>query len=133
MREISINMFAVLGAAIAKIIIGALWYSFILFLKDWLELSGITEEQMKQGMIKVLVVEFIGSCLMVFVLAHAIRYEGATSMLEGMAVGFFNWLGFVVVVIISNVIYERKPFKLYLLNNGYLLLSFLVMSVILAL
>ncbi|OLC70784.1 MAG: hypothetical protein AUH87_03975 [Deltaproteobacteria bacterium 13_1_40CM_4_54_4] len=35
MREIPINMFAVLGAAIAKIIIGALWYYPILFLKDW--------------------------------------------------------------------------------------------------
>src|SRR5437899_10649202 len=56
MREIPINMFAVLGAAIAKIIIGALWYSPILFLKDWLELSGITEEQMKQGMIKALAI-----------------------------------------------------------------------------
>ena len=133
MREIPINMFAVLGAAIAKIIIGALWYSPILFLKDWLELSGITEEQMKQGMIKALAVEFIGSCLMAFVLAHAIRYEGVTSTLEGMAVGFFNWLGFVAVVTIGNVTYERKPFKLYLLNNGYLLLSLLVMSAILAL
>jgi hypothetical protein len=45
MREIPINMFAVLGAAIAKIIIGALWYSPILFLKDWLELPGLQKNR----------------------------------------------------------------------------------------
>jgi len=49
-----------------------------------------------------------------------------------MAVGFFNWLGFVAVVTIGTVTYLRKPFQLFLIQNGYLLLSLLAMGAILA-
>ncbi len=132
MREIPIHFFAILAAAVAKMVIGALWYSPALFLKSWFKLSGITEQQMKEGMAKALAVEFVGSLLMAFVLVHAIRYAEATTVPQGMAVGFFNWLGFVAVVTIGNVTYQRKPFKLFLLINGYLLISLLVMGAILA-
>ena len=132
MREIPIHFVAILGAAVVKMAIGALWYSRALFLNSWLKLSGVTEEQMKEGMAKALVVEFIGSLLMAFVLVHAIRYAGAESAAQGMAVGFFNWLGFVAVVTIGIVTYQRKPFSLFLLQNGYLLISLLAMGAILA-
>ena len=112
--------------------IGALWYSPALFLSQWNKLSGVSEKQMKDGMAAALAVEFVGSLLMAFVLVHAIRYAGATTATQGMAVGFFNWLGFVAVVTIGAVTYERKPFKLFLLINGYLLISLLVMGAILA-
>ena len=36
------------------------------------------------------------------------------------------------MVTIGNVTYERKPFKLFLLMNGCLLISLLVMGAILA-
>jgi hypothetical protein len=132
MREIPIHFFAILGAAAAKMVIGALWYSPALFLNTWLKVSGVTEEQMKEGMAKALAVEFVGSLLMAFVLVHAVRYAGATTAPQGVAVGFFNWLGFVAVVTIGTVTYDRKPFKLFLLINGYLLTSLLVMGAILA-
>ena len=132
MREIPIHFFPILVAAIAKMAIGALWYSPALFLRPWFNLSGVTEKQMKEGMAKALAVEFVGSLLMAFVLVHAIRYAGASTVSQGMAVGSFSWLGFVAVVTIGNVTYERKPFKLFLLINGYLLISLLVMGAILA-
>jgi hypothetical protein len=45
-----------------------------------------------------------------------------------MAVGFWTWLGFVAVSTIGTVTFERKPS----LNNGYTLLSLLMMGAILA-
>lgn len=132
MREIPIHFFAIFTAAAAKMLIGALWYSPALFLNTWLRVSGITEEQMKAGMGRALAVEFVGSLIMAFVLAHAVRYAGATTAPQGIAVGFFNWLGFVAVVTIGSVTYQRRPFKLFLLINGYLLFSLLVMGAILA-
>ena len=131
MPGIPVHFVAILGAALAKMAIGALWYSPALFLKPWHKLSGVTEEQMKEGMTRALIVEFVGSLVMAFVLVHAIRYAGATTVAQGMAVGFFNWLGFVAVVTIGIVTYQRKPFGLFLLQNGYLLISLLVMSAIL--
>ena len=132
MQEVSIHLFPVLVAAIARMVIGAVWYSPALFLKRWHKLTGVTQKQMKAGMPKALAVDFVGSLLMAFVLVHAIRFSYATTPLQGLAVGFFNWLGFVAVATIGSVTYEGKPFKLFLLNNGYLLLSLLAMSAILA-
>lgn len=132
MREIPFHFYAILTAAAAKMLIGALWYSPALFLNTWFSVVSVTPEQMKDGMGKALAVETIGSLIMAFVLVHAVRYAGATTAFQGMAVGFFNWLGFVAVVTIGNVTYERKPFKLFLLINGYLLFSLLVMGAILA-
>jgi hypothetical protein len=128
----SISFFAILGAAIAKMVLGALWYSPVLFVRPWQRMTGITDEQMKAGMAKALVVDFIGSLVMAFVLAHVIRYAGATTVLEGLAVGFWCWLGFVAVATVTTVTYERKPFNLFLLSNGYLLIALLAMGAILA-
>jgi len=132
MREIPIHFFALLTATAAKMLVGALWYSPALFLNTWRRVAGVTPEQMKEGMGRALAVEFIGSLIMAFVLVHAVRYAGATTAFQGMAVGFFNWLGFVAVVTIGSVTYQRKPFELFLLINGYLLISLLVMGAILA-
>jgi uncharacterized protein DUF1761 len=132
MRGIPIHFFAILGAAIAKMVLGALWYSPVLFVRPWQRMTGITDEQMKAGMAKALVVDFIGSLVMAFVLAHVIRYAGATTVLEGLAVGFWCWLGFVAVATVTTVTYERKPFNLFLLSNGYLLIALLAMGAILA-
>jgi len=132
MREIPLHFLPILGAALAKMALGALWYSPALFLETWYRVSGVTEEEMKAGMAKALVVEFVGSLIMAFVLLHAVRYAGAQTALQGMAVGFFNWLGFVAVVTIGVVTYQRKPFSMFLLQNGYLLLALLIMGAVLA-
>ncbi|HEX9445955.1 MAG TPA: DUF1761 domain-containing protein [Candidatus Binatia bacterium] len=133
MREIPLSFLPVLAAAGAKMALGALWYSPLLFLDRWHRASGVTEKEMKEGMARALAVELAGSLIMAFVLLHAVRYAGAETALQGMAVGFFNWLGFVAVVTIGVVTYQRKPFALFLLQNGYLLLSLLAMGAILAL
>lgn len=132
MREIPIHFFGIVIAAVAKMVIGALWYSPALFLNTWFRVSSVTEEQMKAGMVRALAVEFVGSLIMAFVLVHAVRYAGAATPLQGMAVGFLNWLGFVAVVTIGSVTYQRRPFGLFLLINGYLLISLVVMGAILA-
>jgi hypothetical protein len=132
MRAIPIHFFAILAAAVAKIALGALWYSPVLFIKPWQRLTGITEERMKAGLGKALVADIIGSVVMAFVLAHFVRYAEATTALQGLVIGFFCWLGFVSVATINTVTYERKPVALFLLNNGYLLISLLVMGAILA-
>lgn len=132
MREIPIHFVPILAAAIVRMAIGALWYSPALFLPAWHRVSGVSEAEMKSGMARAVTIDFIGSLIMAFVLLHAVKYAGAESAVQGMAVGFFNWLGFIAVVTIGTVTYLRKPFQLFLVQNGYLLLSLLAMGAILA-
>ena len=67
MAQPAINYLAVLVSAIIGMIIGALWYSPLLFGKLWMKLSGMTEKQLneakKKGMGKMYLVAFIGVLL----------------------------------------------------------------------
>jgi hypothetical protein len=57
---------------------------------------------MRGGMAKSLAIWIAGSFVMALVLVHAIRYAGATGPARGAAVGFFNWLGFVFIVMLEE-------------------------------
>ena len=132
MQEITINWLALIVAVLLRMALGAVWFSPLLFLKPWLAVSGVSEAQMKEGMPKALAVDLVGTVIMAFVLVHAVKYAGAQGVGQGAAVGFFNWLGFVAVVTLSGTIHEHRPLKLWLIANGYLLLSLLIMGAILA-
>lgn len=132
MLDIPVHFAPLLAAALTRMIIGALWYSPILFLRAWHRVSGVSEAQMNAGIVRAVAIDLIGSVVMAFVLLHAVKYAGAATAAQGMAVAFFNWLGFVAVVTIGTVTYLQKPFQLFLIQNGYLLLSLLAMGAILA-
>lgn len=132
MKEIPINWWAILVAAAIRIVLGAIWYSPFLFAGAWQRLSGIGEAEMKARLPKALAVDIVGSLIMAFVLVHAVVYAGAATVGQGVAVGFFNWLGFIAVTMLGLVFYENRPFKLFLINNGFLLLSLLIMGAVLA-
>jgi hypothetical protein len=132
MQEFPINWLAILAAVIIKQAIGAFWYSPALFGPSWCKLTGVSEAAMKAGLVKALIPDVIGSAVMAFVLVHAVHYAGAHDWAQGAAVGFFNWLGFVAVATLGSVTFEKRPLKLYTINNGYLLLALLLMGTVLA-
>jgi hypothetical protein len=132
MGEISFHGFAMLGAVVSRVVLGALWYSPVLFLKPWMRMTGITAEQMKQGMGKKIAFDVIGSLLMAFAMYHTIRFAHVTSVHWGLALGFLNWLGFIAVATISTVTYEKRPAGLFWLHNGYNLISLMIMGAIIA-
>lgn len=132
--EYSINYLAVLVAGIANMVIGFLWYGPV-FGKVWISLAGFTEEKMKEakekGMMKSYVVALLGSLVTAYVLAHFALRWGATGVGGAFELAFWIWLGFIVTTLLSSVLWEGKPVKLYLLNVFYYLVSFFVMAVIL--
>jgi Protein of unknown function (DUF1761) len=132
MREIAINWLALVVAVLVRMALGAAWFSPPLFLKPWLAASGMSEAQMKAGMPKALTFDLVGTIVMAFVLVHAVKYAGAQGIAQGATVGFLNWLGFVAVTTLSATLHEHRPFKLWLINNGYQLVALLIMGAILA-
>lgn len=140
MIEVSINYWVILGAAVASMTLGALWYG-PLFGKQWIAYMGWTHEQLQAmkkrgGMTKLYAIAFVGSLVMSFVLANAVVFVGvythATGIYAGLMAGFWGWLGFVAPVTLGAVLWEGKSWRLWILNNGYNLLSLLLMGTILA-
>ena len=132
MPDVDINLWAVLLAALVNIVIGSLWYSKPLFGKAWSKLVGLSDEQMKSGATTAYIGAIVYALVLSYVLAHAVQYVGAETISEGLMTGFWAWFGFVATTSLAPVLFEKKPMKWYLISNGYNLVSFLLMGLILA-
>jgi len=131
--DVPVNYLAVVVVALVNYAIGSLWYG-VLFRKPWQRLAGMSE--MKVSAVSV-IVALVGAFFTSYILAHAVIFAGTYMKTSGVGLGlttgFFNWLGFIAPVTIGVVIYEKKPFMYWVLNNAYWLISLLVMGVILSL
>lgn len=136
---VPVNYIAVFAAAVVSMIIGYLWYGPV-FGKPWMKEMGFTKEKMdaamKKGMAKTYGFMFVGSLVMSYVLAHstvfAASYLKMTGAPAGLMSGFWNWLGFVAPVTLGSLLWENKSWKLWLLNNGYYLVTLMAMGTVLA-
>lgn len=140
MIEVPINYLAVIVAAVATMVIGFLWYG-PLFGKQWSRLMGwgeMTPEKMKEMQKKAVpgyAIQFIGALFMAYVLAHVLVFSNAYFNVSGVAVGieagFWSWLGFIAPVTVGSILWEGKPFTLWLINAGYFLVNLLMIGAIL--
>ena len=132
---VDVNFVAVLVAAIVSMIIGALWYSPLLFGKLWMRLSNITAKQLAAAKKKNMTAQYIGQfvlCLVTaYVLTHFLAYVGATSVSDAVQLGFWIWLGFVGPVTMGMVLWMGKSFKLFLLDSAHNLVTLLAMGIVL--
>ncbi|HRH55712.1 MAG TPA: DUF1761 domain-containing protein [Candidatus Paceibacterota bacterium] len=137
--EVVINYWAVLVAAVAAVVLGAMWYG-PLFGKQWMRLAGIQmpgemTKSMEQAMIRSYVIQLISVLIMAFVLAHVLYFASAITDLEGVIAAITSaiwvWLGFVVPVTLGPVLWETRPWKYWFITSGYYLVALCVMSAIL--
>lgn len=130
---VPINYLAVVVAGLVSYIIAYLWYGPV-FGKTWLKLTGLKE--MKPGPAGI-VIGIIGVLLISYVLDHALifaaDYTKMAGIGAGLMAGFFNWIGFFAPVTVYGVIYEKRSWTLWILDNAYWLISLLIMGIILAL
>jgi len=128
----SINVWAVLVAALSAFIVGWLWYG-VLFGKLWMKLNGFTEEMLRDGkgmsMPLVMIINYIATVLAAFAIAMFIG--SAADMHFGIFAGFMIALFWIGTSRLNDVLYERQPFKLYLINLGYNLVIYIIMGAVL--
>ncbi len=127
------NLLTVLVAAIAATVIGALWYG-PLFGKKWMALSKIQKKDvvaMKKNAGQSYAIMFVGTLVTAFVLSQFIDWTDSLSAGLGALVGFWAWLGFIATTTLGSVLWEGKPWSLWVLNASYQLVSALTMGVIL--
>jgi hypothetical protein len=123
-----INYFAVIVAGIVHMATGLLWFNAKLFGKQWTELTKQELKPAKQW----IVAGIIGHQMIAFVLAVVIYLAHATTVLEGMAVAIIIWLGFVVTLETGELIWEKIPFKLFIIRIGNHLIALSFAGIILA-
>ncbi len=120
-------MISVLLAGVVYWILGALWYSQLMFGKNWMKLADVKEEKHSP---MAFILGIIFSILTAHVLAYVIKMLGITSLIPTLKVSFLMWFGFIATTGMNPVLYEKKSFKLYIINSGYALVGFFAMATI---
>ena len=135
MAAIQVNLAGVLVCSFITFILGALWYSPLLFGKKWMELIGKTSEELKQGSNPMTyVMAFVLGFMTNFSLAFVINLSKVTLVYDGALVGAMCWIGFAgATSYTSQVITAQRPPALWSLDSGCNLISFLISGAILTL
>jgi hypothetical protein len=122
-----------LVAAIAAFMLGALWYSPVLFAKQWMAahaLSMTDVAEMQKGAPKAYGVSFVCFLLMAHIVAWLAHLTGATGWKYGLHLGFILWLGFGLTLTTIAWAYSNKKFATVVIDAGYQLAYLLIMGVI---
>lgn len=130
MENIYINHLAVLVCALMSLVIGAFWWSPLLFAKSWQRENGLTDEQLANA-------NPLKNFGLSFVLAYVMSYNLAfflgspeTNWQWGLAAGLLTsiWVAGMFIVI---ALFEQRSFKYVAINCGYMVVYFAVIGSIL--
>ncbi len=128
----AINFPGVFMMALFLWILGAIWFSPLLFAKPWSAMIGRPMGEKPKGVVHGMISSFIGDVLLALVLDHIILWSGANNFPHGALLGFIAWLGLIAGVLYPQRIYEGRPFGYFAIVAGYWLIGIVVATGILA-
>ncbi|HXH26593.1 MAG TPA: DUF1761 domain-containing protein [Candidatus Acidoferrum sp.] len=106
-----VSLWGVLLAALSAMIIGTVWYSPMLFGREWEKAIGLKDKDMKKRMLTSMVVLIGVSLLTAYILAHFILfardYFGGDPLIVGTVTAFWVWLGFGLTTIWHTAFLSR--------------------------
>jgi RsiW-degrading membrane proteinase PrsW (M82 family) len=125
----NINWLAVLVAWVVHVVISLAWYQPIFFGKAWVRLSGKEMKPAKQW----IPVGFVAHLVAVIALAVIVNLANATTAWEGILLGLLVSIGFIGAILAGELVWEKIPFKLFLIRVGDQILTLSLAGVIFAL
>jgi hypothetical protein len=131
----NVHWLAVLAGAAAYWVLGALWYSPMLFAKPWVKMNGLKTDDpdAKKGM----GLMFGGSFVLMFVASTGLAL--LLQLLPGAGVMQAAKLGLLVSVCFSftsnaiSYLYTRKPAGLYAIDGGYHVVGSMLAAIVIKL
>lgn len=122
---------AIVASGFVAVLLGMIWYHPKIFGSAWARLSGITpemQERAKKRMPLMAIFGFIAALIVAYVMTYVSAAWGFYNWIGGLQLGFWCWAGFVAPTMLGMVLWEMKPFRLYLINALYWLLTLIIMA-----
>ncbi len=127
-----INWLAIAAAAFAWFLLGALWYSKLLFANVWIADTkvDVSDPNASKGMAVIMLSAFIFMLLTAFALS-VLRYRLDTEgWMGGLKAGAMTGLCFGTAAISISYFFEKRPFRLHLINAGYTIIGNILVGII---
>lgn len=134
--EVEVNYWAVLLAGVSSMAVGSIWYAKGVFGNTWAKLAKVNMDKKVSGgqMATMLGLTFIASLLTAYVLAHVTylsnQYFNDSFLQNALSTGFWLWLGFTAMRILTHDLFESRPKKLTLLTWGNEFVTVMLMALI---
>ncbi len=132
MVSTGVNYLAILVAGAAYFVLGALWYSPVVFGNAWTQAVGKSKEELQKGSsVLKMVWAFVGSLIVAYGLARILSWTGSYTLWDAVVMSLLAAICFLVTVIGISDSMEARPMKLYLINIFYNIIGFCIMGIIL--
>ena len=128
---VKMNYLAILIAAVAYFVLGALWYSPVLFGNAWLKGTGKTKEQVAadhspMNYVIGLVTAFVSS----YGIARILLWTHQGSIAAGIKIGLFVGVCFTLMAFFMNDAFEHRPKSLTFVNALYHIVGCIIAGLI---
>jgi hypothetical protein len=128
---VPINVLGIGAAVLVAWVVAALWYSPLLFIRPWAEMSGVDGAKFAAGLPRAITVDLASFAVMALILNQVLHAWGALTIAPAVLCTFLLWLGFVAVALLHSVTYEHRSLRYYAINAGYRLVSMTAIGVVL--
>jgi hypothetical protein len=119
-----VNYLAILIAAVAAWLAGAVWY--VALGRSWAAALGTTPEERQKlkgqpGFFLPFIYAFAAELVMAWTLAGIVGHlgPGQVTIRNGILSGLFCWAGFVVTTTLVNYSFARRDWRLLLIDGGH--------------
>src|SRR3989442_11749596 len=131
MEKLYINHLAVFVCALLSLVVGALWYSPVLFFKAWQQETGLSyEEVAKANPLKTYSLSFLLAWIISYKLAFFLG-DSKTNWRWGLVAGLLAGVGWASTMFVIISLFERRSFKYILINCGYITIYFALIGFVL--
>jgi len=125
-----ISILAVVLAALSTFVIGAIWYG-PLFLKTWQREAGISQDDMgKRHPAFVFGGAFVLNLFAAYIFGHVLATYGHPELKVDVLIALGLATGFVVTAFGVNYLFAGRSLKLFSIDAGYFVVSYIVMGAI---
>jgi len=124
------NWVAIIVATVAQMALGFLWFSPVLFLKPWQALRPDKNPPSGNASPLLYVITAVGALVTALTLDWIISLAHASTLAGGAIIGLYAGLGLVAPAILSDNLFNERPFKLYLIVAGFPVVGLLVSGAI---
>jgi len=122
MQLAQLNSIAILVAAVGTFILGALWYSPVLFAKPWLAAHGYSEEELKAMRAKMgprYAAALVCDVVIALGMAILVEYLHLVRPMQGLKLGLLVGVCFLAANALTAFLFSNKKIGAWVIDAGY--------------
>ena len=121
---IRVNYFALTVVVIVAFIASSVWYSPLMFGREFMELSGVSASP---NWAKV-VCELVRTFVLAYVIARLVLLLNVVNPKSALRLGIWLWIGFPVILLSGSMLWQNVPWRLAAIHAGDWLIKTLLFT-----